>query len=52
MRQINKEERKTRDYFKMEDSIELRHVADPLYSKAARFLKKDWVVRKKMLENV
>jgi hypothetical protein len=26
-------------------------VASPLYSEAARFLKKDWVVLKKTLEN-
>jgi hypothetical protein len=31
------------------DCLDYRHVADPHYSRQARFLKKDWVVRQRQL---
>jgi len=34
------------------DSIDLKNLANPLYSKAARHLRKDWIVKKKQLDAI
>lgn len=34
------------------ESINLSNLASPLYNKAARFLKKDWIVKKKQLDAI
>jgi len=36
----------------MKESLDLKNLASPLYSREARFLKKDWVIKKKYLEKI
>jgi hypothetical protein len=34
------------------ETLDFKNLASPLYSKAAKFLRKDWIVKQKLIDNI
>jgi hypothetical protein len=33
------------------ETLDFKNLASPMYSKAAKFLRKDWIVKQKLIDN-